>query len=474
MLRGIRRMWQEGRRGAVTALVAVTGTVIVGMAALTFDLGNMYLARSELQRAADAAALAAVAKLTHYSAGTTENIARAEAKRIVEANPVLGKTVTIDTNVDVVFGYSVYDSSKGTYTFAAGGTIPSAVRVYIRMTADSPNGALKFMFGAGSKDLGVKAAAMLIPRDISVVADLSGSMNDDSELQNYKQTAINLWNIWVCLPTSAGKTGMGNGWDSPAQATDVDETGRASVTPTAGVLGPIWGQMNSWGTLTIDSSYNPASDPGLFYIPYGQTSTDTNLMAKLQAQGYNATEINAICSGSNDSSSYYPRRVEVALGLSRWDSGITSGMWKLHAASSSGNKDSKIDSSEVTALVSSYPWVGGSWSDYIYSYMRSTSSYMYGANSRLPVPIRAEDLRQLHAGELFRPYQHARFRNHAGGAGAGGERRGAVLHGPADERPERRPGEFGDLRADGASHAEPDEDLFDGLEHAERHAIELL
>ena len=388
MLLGIRRMWREGRRGTIVVLVAVVSTVMVGMTAMTIDLGTMYIARTELQRTADAAALAAVAKLTHYSAGVSESAARDEAERFVEANPIQGRTFRLDTSRDVVFGHAVYDSTAKKYTFATGGEPPTAVRVYVRMTADSPNGTLRLAFapflGVGSAGLTAQSAAMIIPRDIAVVADLSGSMNDDSELQNYKQTAINLWNIWACLPVQRGSNGAGDGWNPPGNAPAVDQSERMYLTPTATVSGPVFGRMNTWGTLTIDSTYSPATDPGLLYIPYGATSNDLNLANWLSSVGYTTAEISVIVKGTNDSSTYYPNRVQVALGLKRWDSGLPGGLWSKHPpyTTSSTNKDTRIDSSESTTLVS-YPsaWTGGSWSDYIYNYVRSTSSVMYGANS---------------------------------------------------------------------------------------------
>lgn len=77
-------------------LVATAITVLVGFCALTIDLGSMYLVRTELQRAADAAALAGVTQLTPYQEGLTEAAVKAEAERLVEANPVQGKTVRLD------------------------------------------------------------------------------------------------------------------------------------------------------------------------------------------------------------------------------------------------------------------------------------------------------------------------------------------------------------------------------------------
>ena len=47
------------QRGVTIALVAVSMVVIIGMAALSIDVGLLYQAKADAQRAADAAALAA-------------------------------------------------------------------------------------------------------------------------------------------------------------------------------------------------------------------------------------------------------------------------------------------------------------------------------------------------------------------------------------------------------------------------------
>ncbi|GAG04726.1 unnamed protein product, partial [marine sediment metagenome] len=48
------------RRGATIVAAAVAMVVVIGFAALAVDVGNLYAAKGELQRAADAAAMAGV------------------------------------------------------------------------------------------------------------------------------------------------------------------------------------------------------------------------------------------------------------------------------------------------------------------------------------------------------------------------------------------------------------------------------
>ena len=386
------------RRGAVVVLVAVTSTIMVGFAAMTIDIGNMYIVRTELQRAADSAALAGVSRLAKYQSGASETAARNEAERIVEGNPVDGKTTRLDLAKDVEFGHATFDSSSKKYSFVPGGTgAPTAVRVTVRKTKDSPNGSLHLFFAnfyGSEKSMSAKAAAMFVPRDISVVTDLSGSMNYDSQLQNYKVTPINLWNIWVCLPIEKGNNGVGNGIDPPPPGNpplndgygtspgNPGNRGGADPKTDPGLMGPTWGRMASWGTLDITSSYDPTTDSGLMYLPSGSNwSSNTQLKDWFNMVGYSQQEINTLTGGNTSDWKY---RVAVALGLARWDSGKNNGLWstlpKGKTKNTKGNGDDTVSAGELAWMVD-FPYSQGSWIEYIDTYMNSTSTWMYQTNA---------------------------------------------------------------------------------------------
>ncbi len=89
------------RRGAVIPLVAITLVVILGLAALSVDGGNLYRERRNTQIAADAAADAAAIELfaNHETAGglDTNGKARAAALALAAAHGYSGSNVTINT-----------------------------------------------------------------------------------------------------------------------------------------------------------------------------------------------------------------------------------------------------------------------------------------------------------------------------------------------------------------------------------------
>ncbi len=375
------------RRGAVAVQVAVLMTVLLGFAALTIDVGAMYNARGDMQRAADSAALAAAALLSDYSQGDPLETARAAAVDLVGNNDVFGGAVTLDPEADVIFGRANYNYATNAYSFEPTVTAPDSVRVRVRRTADSPSGSMPMYFAnvfhISSVNIAADAIAMNIPRDIAVVADLSASHTDDSELKHYALTQINLHEVWDAFP--GGIDDAGGSWDPdnlPAGWT-LDEDG---YTPQA--AGPAWGLMKQLGYGTTDenvvSGYSPSADAGLIRLQYSSNWSNATLNSYLIAQGYNTAERNAINNGSTDGSGYYDNRVAVALGLARWNSGIAGGLWQSLGAPP-GNANTTIGDSELTWL-EAVPAMTTSasaaiWRDWIDNYVRSTNNEMYSANS---------------------------------------------------------------------------------------------
>lgn len=66
------RTWPNGQRGVVAVLVAMLIVVMVGLVGLAIDLGRLFVAKTELQNAADACALAAVDDMRAVNSRPTE------------------------------------------------------------------------------------------------------------------------------------------------------------------------------------------------------------------------------------------------------------------------------------------------------------------------------------------------------------------------------------------------------------------
>jgi hypothetical protein len=164
-----RRPMCRKRRGAVVVLAAFLMIVMLGMVAFSVDLGYIALTKSELQNAADAAAMAAASKLN-----SPQSEIKNEAKTYANLHHAAGQGVAL-ADSDIEFG---------TWNLATNAFTPSSsVGNALRITARRANAPHFFgrIFGRQSFDIQAQAIAMANPRDIVFVVDLSGSMNDDSE-----------------------------------------------------------------------------------------------------------------------------------------------------------------------------------------------------------------------------------------------------------------------------------------------------
>lgn len=137
----------QGTDGAVLATTAIGLVLAVGFLALSIDLGHLCVAKAELQRAADAGALAGAKGLLAIPPGTTGpveispdcNRAFTYANKVVQDNTTDGHTLALPDS-DVIFGK--WDSTTKSFD-AIGCSNPNlvnAIKVVTRKdsTANSP------------------------------------------------------------------------------------------------------------------------------------------------------------------------------------------------------------------------------------------------------------------------------------------------------------------------------------------------
>lgn len=162
------------RRAAIVVLAAVMLTAIVVLLAMAVDLGYMVLVRSQLQVAADSAALAGASSLAEGPQAVFST-----ADRFARYHTSGGYQLFLLQD-DVELGF--WD--RKTREFLPGEDGINAVRVRVRRSTAGGNPApLFFARGLGKKtvDLSAQAVAARIPRDIVFVVDVSESMNDETE-----------------------------------------------------------------------------------------------------------------------------------------------------------------------------------------------------------------------------------------------------------------------------------------------------
>jgi hypothetical protein len=132
------------RRGIGSLWVVLTLPIVIGLLGLVIDSGYAYLTSSQLQNAADAAALAAAAQLR--STGDT-SAPIAKAQEIALLNTAAAKTVVLASS-DVVCGrYYLPGDSTDKLGFYPAETPLNAVQVTARRTTDSAHGPLALLFG---------------------------------------------------------------------------------------------------------------------------------------------------------------------------------------------------------------------------------------------------------------------------------------------------------------------------------------
>lgn len=92
---------RHDQRGAVAVMMAVAMMVFIGFLGIVLDLGNLFIRKTELQNAADAAALAGAKRLDGTAPGITNAVNDAKAMAALNASDFDQTSVTIlDANIE--------------------------------------------------------------------------------------------------------------------------------------------------------------------------------------------------------------------------------------------------------------------------------------------------------------------------------------------------------------------------------------
>ncbi|MCH8964005.1 MAG: hypothetical protein IIB58_03510 [Planctomycetes bacterium] len=152
------------RRGTVVVFTAVSFTILIGFAALSIDVGYMYSVQAQLQRNADAAALAGAMVLTTDKMLTPSYNPTSDVISEVDAYAALnisGGVAPVVAGSDIIVGF-ISDLRDPTDTIAAGVAPFNAVQVMVRRD-DNNNGELPMflasIFGVSSVPLRAVAIA---------------------------------------------------------------------------------------------------------------------------------------------------------------------------------------------------------------------------------------------------------------------------------------------------------------------------
>jgi Mg-chelatase subunit ChlD len=167
------------RRGAVILLFALFLTVCIAFLAMALDVGMVASVQTDLQRSADAGALAGARDLINGRANAV-----AVAQQFAQLNDA-GTHHLTNSEVQVEVGHWDKDS----LAFLRDGEPLDAVKV----TSQRQNAPFFFGKALGRSDYNTQATAIATaqPRDIMLVLDISGSMADEDKINQLKRS-VNL------------------------------------------------------------------------------------------------------------------------------------------------------------------------------------------------------------------------------------------------------------------------------------------
>jgi Flp pilus assembly protein TadG len=198
---------RNDRRGAISVLTAILIIALMGMVAFCVDVGYVLTAKEEIQRTADATALAACWEYVHQlSAGNNPAVATLYARNtasdyasnnvVTNSGPSLSANPGNDPSGDVVFGY-VPDLGAGGVGFQTdNANLFNAVRVRVRKDS-SINGEVPYYF---ARVFGLQGQVLSGQATAAIVRDVKGfHVPADGSNLEILPFALDLetWNGWM-------------------------------------------------------------------------------------------------------------------------------------------------------------------------------------------------------------------------------------------------------------------------------------
>ena len=274
----MKRRQKQKRRGTIVIMGAVLAIVMLAMVAFSVDVGYVLTAKEELQRTADASALAAcwdygksLSKGQTYTFATQTG--RSTASNYASYNQVTKNPAQIDTNTsnspggDVVFGY-ISDLGGAANNFQTGSTTNyNAIQVRVRKDA-TLNGKVPYFF---ARIFGMQGQALTAQATAALVRDVRGfeAPADGSNL-DLLPFALDL-QTWNSLMAGSGDDAWK--WDAVNKKVVAGSDGVLEVN----LYPQGTGSPGNRGTVDIGSSNNSTADIAR-QIVYGISAHDLSYL----------------------------------------------------------------------------------------------------------------------------------------------------------------------------------------------------
>jgi Flp pilus assembly protein TadG len=244
------------RRGTVLPLAVLSVVALCGFVGLAVDIGAIAVAKTQLQNAADAAAMAGARSLDgtpgqNLGAVGTPGSAADTVVKVAQANQVVGATIPA-ANVQSQFGAWHYDTTNQLFTPQYPPVPPdnyNLVQVTVSYTVNATfANAFAWLCPGfnGQIQVGAVSIAAHRPRDIAIILDYSGSMNNESDL----------WNNEAYLDSGATNTTSGYTWPQTSNP-NLTSNNTETVFP---VFGHYSNQQNYNDYVHYANLLSPAAD----------------------------------------------------------------------------------------------------------------------------------------------------------------------------------------------------------------------
>ena len=215
------------RRGSVLPIIALSLVALCGAVALAIDVGRIAVAKIQCQSAADVAAMAGAryAKRGHPPGPDCRHEQRRRTPR--STYQVMGQPLTA-SDLSVQHGTYHYDTTS--QQFVPSFTLQSGENynlTKVTITKSCPTTFAR-VFGFSAFNVSATATAAHRPRDVAIVLDYSGSMNNESDLWNCECYLDN----GQSAPNNPNKTSNNRKRSTPSSGTTRHRRRTTRTTPT--------------------------------------------------------------------------------------------------------------------------------------------------------------------------------------------------------------------------------------------------
>ena len=156
---------------------------LMGFVALAIDIGIIAIADTQCQNAADNAAVAGARTLNGTTSGNTAAATTNAQARPSAINPILSQALT-NSQIAVQHGAYHYSYSSMTFTPQFPPVAPDNYNLTQVTVTPSISSFFSRVFGFTSFNVQATAIAAYRPRDVAILLDFSGSMNNETDLWN--------------------------------------------------------------------------------------------------------------------------------------------------------------------------------------------------------------------------------------------------------------------------------------------------